>query len=223
MTDPLDTAITTASIIIGRQITMSNGSASACSAIFYDVGALNNYNNNSNYTKTITPATVGNYVVADFNSFDLETDSACSNDYLEIYNGPNISSPLIGIFCGSNSPGHVQATDPSGALTFKFHSNASVTAAGWEAFLSCSATPGVPDYERPKIKLFPNPTEGLITVSSEYLEILNVTDALGQRVSAGISNTGYTYHLDLNDLSDGIYFMNYKYQNRMYSEMLVKK
>jgi M6 family metalloprotease-like protein len=223
ITDPLDTAITTASIVVGRQITMSNGATNSCSAIFYDVGALNNYNNGSNYTKTITPSTANNYMVADFVSFDLETDSACSNDYLEIYNGPTTSSPLMGVYCGTNSPGHVQASDPSGALTFKFHSNSSVTAPGWEAYLSCSATPGVPEYDRPQINLFPNPTDGLITVNSENLQILNVTDALGQRVSARINETGNSLRLDLTELSDGIYFMNYKYQNMVYSEMVVKK
>jgi M6 family metalloprotease-like protein len=223
LADPLDTTTCTASIIVGRQVPMSNGPTSVCSAIFYDQGKTNNYANNTNYTKTLLPSTTGNYVTADFVSFDVENDSACSKDYLEIYNGPTNSSPLIGIYCGTNSPGHVQSSDPSGALTFVFHSNNSVNAAGWEAYLSCSTTPGVPEYERPDIKLFPNPVDDIVSISGNNIKVTNLTDALGQKVQTKISDSGTYFTVDLSTVPSGIYFVNYEYQKKQFYEMLIKK
>ncbi|MBK7427632.1 MAG: HYR domain-containing protein [Saprospiraceae bacterium] len=60
-------------------------------------------------------------------------------DYLQIFDGPTIQSPMIYNNCTS-SPGTV--TSSSGCLTFRFYTDGSVQLAGWSAQLSCVAGPG---------------------------------------------------------------------------------
>ncbi|MDQ3193108.1 MAG: CUB domain-containing protein [Bacteroidota bacterium] len=59
--------------------------------------------------------------------------------YIYIYDGPNTSSPIIGTYTGTTSPGTITST--SGCLTIRFTSDGSVTAAGWQAVISCLACP----------------------------------------------------------------------------------
>ena len=120
----------------GQSYTMSNGQITTCSGTFYDPGGPDgSYQSSQDFTQTIVPATPGRCLKVSFTSFSLESHSSCNYDYLMIYDGPSTSSPLIGVYCGSSSPGVITST--SGALTFKFHSDGSVNYSGWSATLSC--------------------------------------------------------------------------------------
>jgi PKD repeat protein len=79
-----------------------------------------------------------------FSSFDTES----GYDYLKIYNGTSISAPLIGTYHGTAGPGTVTASNASGALTFNFTSDGSITKAGWSAAISCysSSIPPVAEF-----------------------------------------------------------------------------
>ncbi|XP_070579925.1 cubilin-like [Ptychodera flava] len=68
-----------------------------------------------------------------FQSFFLEEDGACANDYdtLSIYDGVDDSWPLIGVFCGRDIPSAIQSSDRYLHVVFK--SDISVTAGGFEA------------------------------------------------------------------------------------------
>ncbi|MBS4012557.1 MAG: Ig-like domain-containing protein, partial [Bacteroidetes bacterium] len=117
---------------------MQNGSLATCNALFYDSGGpSSSYNNSQNFVYTFLPNQNNYFVKAQFLSFDVEANSTCAWDYLEIYNGQNTSSPLIGKFCGTNSPGIVLADNAQGALTFKFVSDGSVVRPGWSAIITC--------------------------------------------------------------------------------------
>jgi PKD repeat protein len=124
---------------------MTNGTITTCSGTFYDSQGTNNYLNNEDYTLTFFPGQSNKLIQVVFTLFDLESHSSCIYDYLMIYDGENTSAPLIGTYCGTNSPGTVVATNSSGALTFRFHSDESVTRQGWVATLSCE-TPPPPSY-----------------------------------------------------------------------------
>jgi len=132
------------SIVIGEvaQFPMSNSNISVCSGVFYDSGGqFGNYPDNQNLTMTISPATEGARMQATFTEFVLEAQSNCSYDYLRIYDGPSNQSPMIGNFCGTNSPGTVISTSSDGSLTFVFHSNYHNFYAGWAATLKCIGGP----------------------------------------------------------------------------------
>ncbi len=118
--------------------TSTNKTYQICSGKFYDNGgATGSYTNSTNYTVTFEPCNNLKSVSINFTSFDIESSSSCSYDYLKIYNGPNTSSPLIGTYCGTTSPGLITSTHLSGALTFEFKSDVSGNGAGWSANISC--------------------------------------------------------------------------------------
>ncbi|APY08899.1 hypothetical protein BWZ20_11555 [Winogradskyella sp. J14-2] len=106
-----------------------------CGDTFYDTGGVSgNYSNNEFETTTIFPTTPGDAVTATFTSFNTESNF----DELYVYDGPNAASPLLGVFSGSTIPGPFTSSDPTGALTFVFDSDNSITYSGWEASLSCA-------------------------------------------------------------------------------------
>jgi subtilisin-like proprotein convertase family protein len=116
-------------------INMSNGSSTTCNTTFYDNGGPNNdYTNNQNLTYTICPSTPGAFIQVNFTTFNLQ-----NNDNLQIFNGPNTTSPLIGNYTGAVNPGLIQATLPNtgGCLTFRFTSNGNGNTTGWVASVSC--------------------------------------------------------------------------------------
>ncbi|MTE28060.1 CUB domain-containing protein [Winogradskyella ouciana] len=106
-----------------------------CGDTFYDTGGLSgNYANNELETTTIFPITPGDAVTATFTFF--ETESCC--DDLSVYDGPDATYPLLGTFAGTGIPGPFTSSDPSGALTFVFDSDSSITDGGWAADITCA-------------------------------------------------------------------------------------
>jgi hypothetical protein len=113
---------------------MDNQSETVCAGTFYDVaGPQANYNFLEDKIKTFTPSSVGQVLKFDFNSFETELNY----DQLKIYDGNSTSANLIGNYSGTNGPGIVVATNPQGALTFKWNSDNSDQQAGWQATISC--------------------------------------------------------------------------------------
>ncbi len=116
---------------------------------FTDQGGTNDsYNINKDHTITFTPSIGTNKVELVFNTFNTESD----NDGMVIYDGPTTASPQIlsglpvganavncpaGSFYGTTSPGTITSTDPSGAITIRWRSNASINNSGWLASVSC--------------------------------------------------------------------------------------
>ncbi|RXR24287.1 fibronectin type III domain-containing protein [Flavobacterium stagni] len=117
-------------------------------------GAAANYANNADQTVTICPQTVGDVVTVTFTSFNVEA----TNDGLYIFNGNSTSAPqiasangagavpggLAGAYWGTTNPGSFTSSSPDGCLTFRFRSNATTTAAGWVANVTCAAPPACP-------------------------------------------------------------------------------
>ena len=120
--------------VVPPEFNMQNGSITTCQGNFYDSGgASGSYTNNETLVETFYPSTSGAMIRFTFNTFSTELNY----DYLYIYNGTSTSAPLIGTYNGTTSPGTVTASNASGALTFRFTSDASVTATGWSASISC--------------------------------------------------------------------------------------
>lgn len=108
---------------------------------FYDLGgATGNYPNNVTATTpggtvTICPDSAGQVVTVYFNSFNLVSSL---NDNLTIYDGNNTTtSAVVGTYYGTNIIPSYAASGPSGCLTFRFVSNGTLNAAGWDATIIC--------------------------------------------------------------------------------------
>jgi PKD repeat protein len=128
---------------------MTNTTVTTCTGIFFDSGGESgNYSNDENYLMTFLPANEEASIIVEFLQFDVEDQASCNYDWLKIYNGDNEQAPLIGTFCGTSSPGVITADNETGALTFQFSSDFSVTKTGWKAIVSCSEVllPPVADF-----------------------------------------------------------------------------
>ncbi len=124
----------------GQSYVMTNGQITTCSGTFYDPGGPNgDYGNNQNFIQTIQSNLSNSCLQISFTAFSLEGNHY---DYLNIYDGNTTSSPLIGTFTGTYSPGIIVAS--SGALTFEFHSDNSVHYPGWTATITCVECPEPP-------------------------------------------------------------------------------
>lgn len=123
-------------------IVMQNGNTNTCNAMFYDSGnEEGDYGNNEDFTMTFFPSSTGASMTAEFLEFSVEPQASCNYDYLKIYNGSSTLEPLIGTYCGTDSPGLIESTAFDGSLTFKFHSDYSETFPGWAALVYCTGGP----------------------------------------------------------------------------------
>ena len=73
----------------------------------------------------------GYQVALKFQSFEIENHDSCVYDYLEVRDGPDSASPLVGTFCGYKMPEDVRSN--GSALYVKFVSDGSVQKAGFAA------------------------------------------------------------------------------------------
>lgn len=105
--------------------------------ILYDDGdATGDYVNNGLGTLTIYPTDQANdKIYLQFVEFRIENQASCNYDYLEIYDGDDLSN-LIGKYCGTTSPNSVQSTHSTGAITLLWSSDMSVVDAGFEIDVS---------------------------------------------------------------------------------------
>ena len=110
----------------------------ACGDTIYDSGgATGNYSNNELITTTVFPENSGDVVTFTFTFFNIENNW----DYLYVYDGPDATYPLVDEYTGNTIPDPVTSTDPSGALTFVFDSDGSITSAGYEILIGCGTPP----------------------------------------------------------------------------------
>jgi len=124
---------------------MGDQTITTCTGIFYDTGGdSGNYNDDEDFTMTFIPGAAGSKIIVEFESFDVEYQASCTYDWLKVYDGESTSASLIGTYCGTDSPGMIQATNDEGAITFEFHSDYSQTEAGWKALISCTSPPLLP-------------------------------------------------------------------------------
>ena len=125
-----------------QDILMENGSFTRCAPDkFYDSGGeFGNYGNDENLVTTICPQNADEFIILNFTSFT--TQLGAQPDVMNIYDGDDVTAPLIGSFQGPATVGAVSATDTnvSGCLTVEFISNSSGNIDGWEADILC-ATP----------------------------------------------------------------------------------
>jgi len=177
-----DTVFTAARIVIDFNqtcpINMPGGGdtllAQTCNGFLFDAGGSGDYPNNSLSTVTIA-SNQNNNVALTFTSFDY-----APGDYIRIYDGPSIFSPLIGTFTGTNNPGTIVSSSTS--LTIREFTNGVNQRAGFEASWSCLVSN---DREMDnKLYVWPNPATDFVNIRQELIgaEAVNiqVSDVFGK-------------------------------------------
>jgi len=111
------------------------GNISSCAGIFMDPEGTSNYaDHNGTWTMTFCS---NNGQALQFIFTQFETKEA--NDNLTIYDGPNTSSPLIGTYSQTDSPGTI--TSSGTCLTFVWTTDNNGVGPGWTANFSCVPLP----------------------------------------------------------------------------------
>lgn len=105
----------------------------ANSGTFSDGSGSANYINNTNCSWLILP-TNGQNIVLSFTSFDTENNF----DFVTIFDGPNVTSPVLGNYSGSGIPASVTSTGPS--MFVQFTSDATIVSQGWDASYTTTTT-----------------------------------------------------------------------------------
>jgi hypothetical protein len=181
----------TAGTAAGGAILMANGTVTTCSGTFYDTGGASGaYGSSENLTMTFLPATPGAKLKFQFTAFATEN----SYDSLMVWDRANATSGgYLGKFMGETGiPAALQnltATNASGALTFRFKSDGSVTKPGWAATISCEggADPVV-------LHVVVTDGEGPIQGASvSILGIIKTTDATGTATYSLPGEMSYPY------------------------------
>jgi hypothetical protein len=115
---------------------MNNGTVNVCEAVFYDDGGPNqNYTANGSYVQTFCSAS-GQLIQFNFNRNET---SFASGDTLWVFDGSSISAPPLAMYISGSTIEPL--TSSSTCLTFRYRSNATNQARGWQGIISCVDTP----------------------------------------------------------------------------------
>ncbi|CAA7387083.1 M12 family metallo-peptidase [Chryseobacterium fistulae] len=196
-------------------------------ASFTDTGGQNgNYDNNETIIKTFYPTTPGMTMTLTFSQFTLENNY----DYMYVYNGPSIESPLFtnGALTGSNLPPAFTSSHSSGAITVKFVSDYSINNSGWIARLFCGYrnrhySSSTQLNEKADVQIFPNPTKNIITISSqEGLKSYKIYDGTGRIIISSSLLKGNKIDVDLSSIKEGNYLITIETEKQIIQEKLIK-
>lgn len=211
--DNLASTFISREFLIGEQILIDNLEVSVCRSMFFDDGGPDNsYADNEDYIITFLSPEENQVVKIEFLTFGMESDLNCIYDYLKIYNGPDVRSPLLGTWCGSDNPGTLISTHPGGGLTLRFHSDMYVNGIGWSAKISCV----VPDNlegiaEKPIIEVAPNPVTNTSILKINYpssgqLQVI-ITDVSGVPVQNFLVPSRSEVEINRHGWSSGMYLL----------------
>lgn len=211
-------------IQVSDKYNMQNGTFYTCEGLFFDSGGESGqYQNNEDYTLTFFPDADDHAIKVSFIEYHVEPHSNCEYDRLMIYNGSNVEADLIGIFCGTNSPGEIVATNADGALTFRFISDGSVTASGWKATVECTTSVGVTANTRNVVLLTPNPAlHGSFTVKSdEPIRGIGIIDSRGRQHAQFAGNNRNQQLIQARKLPSGLYVVSIETSTATYYRKLL--
>ena len=213
ITNEGDSSVFVKEFAIGNPVYMANQQISTCSSVFYDDrGRTRNYSSNADLTTTFLAPAPGQSVKAEFLSFELESSNECEYDYLNIYNGLSVSSPLIGTYCGINTPGTIESTDISGALTFQFHSDEALRGTGWEALITCTGINGEENQSDDNaFEIYPNPSLDKVFVKITLNSLRNlrlvIVDTEGRELTQYNITDQPLIEINRSTIPGGIYYI----------------
>ncbi len=197
-----------------REKIFATTSSNFCAGVsFTDTGGTSGqYTNNQTWVRTMTPYNSGLKLKVTFSSFNLEANY----DYLYIYNGPTeFNNDLtLGGLTGASIPSPFNSTSAEGSLTFKFVSDEGVTAAGWNASITCTGTLGEESNDFLDFSYYPNPTSGKVTITSkDVITEITVYNIEGQLLFSQKLNE-LNSNVDLSKFASGTYFFKLKFNDK---------
>jgi hypothetical protein len=190
---------------------MSNEIITTCDALFLDSGGENSdYSNDEDYIMTFYPSTPNSSVKIEFIEFNVENHFDCDYDYLEIYNGIDVNSPLINKDCGSSfDPATIIANNEEGALTMYFHSDNNNVFSGWKAIISCDSNVGVTQLEELEINVFPNPATSQIQIdANQDINNIKFMDISG-RILYRLDSSAEKHTISTLNFERGLYILSF--------------
>ena len=107
-----------------------------CSGTLTDGSSNQNYQNNLSCSWKIEPPGA-NFITLDFTAFNTYN----SDDYLEVFDGPNSSANSLGVYYGNSVPADIISS--GGSIFLRFITDATSGAAGWSISYTCNnSAPG---------------------------------------------------------------------------------
>ena len=209
-------------ISVKEMYNMNNEIVTTCNALFFDTGGEDgNYSDNENLTMSFYPLTGNSVIKMEFVEFSVEEQANCNYDYMDIFDGTDINAPLIGRWCGTDSPGTVIASNEAGALTVYFYSDNTETKPGWEAIITCDSNVGVLQNEDAKISIYPNPTSSEIHIlaKDEIMELV-ISDVRG-RVMYQADKVKDKHTVNVSDFSKGVYLLSFRDKGSLRTRKIV--
>lgn len=115
---------------------MGNGTITTCDGVFYDNnGPAVNYSDNQNLIQTFCSAN-GQLLQI---SFNVNETAFNTGDTLWAFDGADVNAPPLAVYIQGS---RIETLTSSGScLTFRFRSNASTNARGWQGVIRCVNTP----------------------------------------------------------------------------------
>jgi M6 family metalloprotease-like protein len=219
-----NTVFITRKFLIGTFHNMVLGSDSLCNTLFFDPGGLFTYPDNTTMTQVIYPKLPNHKVQVNFMQFDLEESPNCQYDFLRIFNGTTTNAPLLGTFCGNNSPGTITSTHSSGALTFRFRADEGVSGEGWMAVINCLSVTEVQQTENNlEFFAYPNPMQDFLYFpSSEKIKSVLLFDAVGKLLHSQKSEEA-NQRMEVSHLAPGLYWLQVKTSWGIKTQKMLKK
>lgn len=193
-----------------QNITITNGTVSACQGTFRDDGPFDGGYSETDYTFTICPDTPGDVIQIEFVQFQLQTSPGNGNsDSFSVFDGDNTGATSLGTYTGNQLEG-LTATgtvnNVTGCLTFVFQTNGPVNATsanpalGWIGNVSCT-TPCANPTSASAITS-PTPVGGVQSVSVCLNETVSFAD-LGSFAEPGFTIANYTWNMDDGTIIEG--------------------
>lgn len=196
----------------------SAGTLTTQSGTFSDGSGIDKYSNNTNCSWLIQPASASSITLS-FSAFDTEFNF----DGVIVYDGSNNTAPILGMFTGTTIPTPVSST--GGSMYVSFLSDEALRGNGWNANYSSTAL-GIDEfYFNNKLKIYPNPTNGVFTIQSFFDNSITgeIFDVSGKQVLKSISINNGINTIDIADLTKGIYLLKVNDLNETKTIKVIKQ
>lgn len=210
-----------------RQLIFATGAdwCSGSGVTITDTGGTSGYyGNDQDFVRVIIPTQANKKIKMTFTSFATENNY----DKVWVFNGSSTAAPAMGNangFSGTTNPGTFTSSAADGALTLRFMSDSSNTAAGFAANIVCEASLGTGDFS-PNIDFtyYPNPTSGQVNIMSQSttmskVEVFNIS---GQRLLSKQLN-GMETQVDISQFPTGAYFFKLQFDGAEANFKILKK